>query len=77
MTTEHAAIRTSEVAQLLGVGPSSVKRWADLGYLGTPIRTPGGHRRYRARDVARLADHVELGADVLARLDAATRRRPV
>jgi MerR family transcriptional regulator, light-induced transcriptional regulator len=37
-------LTTQQAAALLGVGASSVKRWADQGLL-TCVRTPGGHRR--------------------------------
>ena len=40
----------SEVAQLLGVHPSTVSSWSDQGHL--PVhRTQGGHRRYRRSEV--------------------------
>ncbi len=51
---------TQEAAKLLGVGPSSVKRWADDGRLPS-IKTPGGHRRFRARDVESLREHLAPG----------------
>ena len=35
-----------EVADLFGVDPKTVTRWAKAGKL-TSIRTLGGHRRYR------------------------------
>jgi excisionase family DNA binding protein len=38
-------LSTNEAAHLLGVGPSSVKRWADEGLLPC-VRTAGGHRRF-------------------------------
>jgi len=40
----------SEAAQQLGVHPSTVRAWADHGYLPTQ-RTQGGHRRFRRSDV--------------------------
>ncbi len=46
-------LSTREAAELLGVGPSTVKRWADEGVLNC-LRTTGGHRRFRASDVERL-----------------------
>ncbi len=51
----------AEVAVLFGVDPRTVTLWANRGQL-TPVRTPGGHRRYRDAEVAAL----------LAGTDAAT-----
>lgn len=44
-----------EVAELFGVDPKTVSRWADAGKLEA-MRTLGGHRRYRAREVHALLD---------------------
>lgn len=44
-------ISTREVARVLGVSEATVKRWADAHVL-THIRTPGGHRKFRLRDIA-------------------------
>lgn len=41
---------TREAAAFLGVGTSSVKRWADDGVL-TCVKTPGGHRRFPRTEV--------------------------
>ena len=43
----------AEVAQLFGVGPKTVTRWARAGKLNA-VRTLGGHRRYRASEVRAL-----------------------
>jgi excisionase family DNA binding protein len=43
-------LSTRQVAQLLGVGEATVKRWADAGDIEC-FRTPGGHRKFRLRDV--------------------------
>jgi excisionase family DNA binding protein len=43
----------SEVAALFRVDPKTVTRWAKAGKL-TPIRTLGGHRRYRRSEVQLL-----------------------
>jgi excisionase family DNA binding protein len=41
----------SEASELLGVHPSTLRRWADSG--GIPcLRTPGGHRRFQATDLS-------------------------
>lgn len=42
-----------EVAQRFGVNAKTVLRWANLGRLH-PIRTLGGHRRYRETEIAAL-----------------------
>src|SRR5256884_3636133 len=43
-------LATRRVATLLGVGEATVKRWADAGEIDC-FRTPGGHRKFRLRDV--------------------------
>ena len=46
-------LRLGEAAAELGVSPNTLRRWSDLGKL-TCYRSPGGHRRYRRRDVEAL-----------------------
>ena len=48
-----ALITTRAAAALLGVGTTSIKRWADDGTLAC-VRTAGGHRRFLRGDVLRL-----------------------
>jgi len=43
-------LSTRQVATLLGVGGSSVKRWADRGLLAC-VKTAGGHRRFEREAV--------------------------
>ena len=43
----------TQVAQLFGVNPRTVTRWANSGRLGF-IRTPGGHRRFRRSEITAL-----------------------
>lgn len=43
-------LTTREAADMLGVGTSSVKRWADEGVLPC-VKTPGGHRRFPVSDI--------------------------
>lgn len=48
MTSEWLSL--SEVAELLGVHPSTVRLWSDKGTL--PVhKTQGGHRRYRRGEI--------------------------
>ena len=39
-----------EVALMFRVDPKTVTRWASAGRIGS-IRTPGGHRRFRAAEI--------------------------
>ena len=52
--------RMGEAANLLGVSPDTVRRWADAGRLATE-RTGGGHRTVAGTELARLAQ--ELAAE--------------
>ncbi len=53
-------LTTKEVARLCRVSDATVKRWEDAGLLKSE-RTNGGHRRFRAEDVARFQQKQELG----------------
>ena len=49
-----------EVAELLGVHPSTVRNWADQGHL--PVyRTRGRHRRFKQQDVELWAQSQRAG----------------
>lgn len=52
-------LTTREAAILLGVGTTSIKRWADAGLLQC-VKTPGGHRRYSRASVEALIGQTEL-----------------
>ena len=56
-------LRAGEVAVLLQVSRRTVAAWAAAGRLPF-IETPGGHRRFRASEVARIIDglYVNPGA---------------
>jgi excisionase family DNA binding protein len=65
-------LRPREVADIFGVRTSTIAQWAREGKL-TPLRTPGGHRRYTRSDVeealaARADAAVRLVAEEAARL---------
>jgi len=46
---------SKQVAGLLGVNESSVKRWADNGMLSC-YKTPGGHRKFRENDILQFSN---------------------
>ena len=52
MIVENAErlLTPGEVALMFRVDPKTVTRWASAGRIGS-IRTPGGHRRFRASEV--------------------------
>ena len=52
--TVEELLTPAEVALMLRVDPKTVTRWAKAGKLSS-IRTPGGHRRYRASEVRAFA----------------------
>jgi len=43
--------RTAEAAKLLGVHPSTLRRWDKEGVLTPSYRTPSGERRYTDEDL--------------------------
>jgi len=55
-------LTTTEVAQLIGVGEATVKRWAEKGAIHSE-RTVGGHRRFRLEDVARFVRNRTPGGE--------------
>lgn len=56
----NETMTTREVADLLGVGVSSVKRWTDEGRLEC-LRTAGGHRRFETSEVERFRRETSRG----------------
>jgi excisionase family DNA binding protein len=50
-------LHTAEVAAILQVSPKTVSRWATEGKLPF-LKTLGGHRRYPASEIRRLAEEL-------------------
>jgi excisionase family DNA binding protein len=76
---ELNGLTTKEVARLCRVSDATVKRWEEAGLLKSE-RTSGGHRRFRAEEVARFQRDQNIGlkqarGDESAR--AALRRRRI
>jgi diguanylate cyclase (GGDEF)-like protein/excisionase family DNA binding protein len=53
--TPQRWLRVQKAADLLGVSPSTVRRWADSGRIDCR-RTPSGQRRFLVRDLERAVD---------------------
>lgn len=45
-----------QAAQYLGVAQSTIRKWTDSGRVPA-FKTPGGHRRFRRRDLDAFLDH--------------------
>jgi len=70
-------LTSAQKARELGVGVSSVKRWADEGKLEFVV-TPGGHRRFRsAAAPPPLSDHPKAATGVAALLNISDRLRQI
>ena len=52
-TTDSEWLSIHDACSLLGVDPSTLRRWSDSGKVPV-FRTPGGHRRYVEADLRRL-----------------------
>jgi len=58
MTRPDVNITTAELAALIPVDPSTVRRWVETGKLTPAVITPGGHYRFNREDALR-----QLAAD--------------
>jgi excisionase family DNA binding protein len=59
-STSDLLLTPREVADILGVSATTVRRWARTGALEPSVRTPGGHRRYRRADILAFQDATTL-----------------
>lgn len=72
-------LTSSEAAERLNVGPSSIKRWAQSGQLKCEI-TAGGHRRFAREEVEAFARRRRIAAEPATRdalVDELLSDRPV
>jgi excisionase family DNA binding protein len=68
-STRHSPewVTLTEACRLLGVSPSTVRRWADTGVIRTFV-TPGGHRRFSRAGLEALLPVTPHGRPTLADL---------
>lgn len=64
---------TKELARLLDVSESTVKRWADAGLLKCR-KTIGGHRKFQQDDIKEFQSHCSLAAKTEIAEESASRR---
>ena len=50
---DQRLLTIGQAAELLGVHPLTIRNWSEKGTIRC-LRTPGGHRRYRLRDLQRV-----------------------
>lgn len=65
MERQSRFLGTADVARLLGVDPSTVKRWSDAGRLPC-CKTVGGHRRFTTGQVEQFIAAYHLEAIALS-----------
>jgi hypothetical protein len=70
-TSAELWLTVSEAARALGLSRTSLLSAEDAGLL-TPMRTPGGHRRYRPAELRRYLDRAGAGAGAMAQERAAS-----
>jgi excisionase family DNA binding protein len=58
--SEVKSLTTKEVARLCRVSDATVKRWEEAGQIKSE-RTSGGHRRFRAEEIAKFQRKFGLG----------------
>jgi excisionase family DNA binding protein len=54
-------LSSAEASEFLGVHPTTLRRWSDAGAVPC-FRTPGGHRRFRATDLAAWMESRQMTA---------------
>lgn len=59
MPSDLPYIRNKHVAEILGVDPKTVQRWARAGLL-PHTRTLGGHRRYNEAEIRAIAARLRV-----------------
>ena len=65
MQRKAVNITTRELAELIPVDPSTIRRWVEQGKLVPAVTTPGGHFRFdRDAALAQLAGVAELPASL-------------
>ncbi len=65
-------ISSRKAADILKVNESTIKRWADSGYLKC-FKSPGGHRKFKIEDIRDLATDYNLDTEIISPLNVDTK----
>jgi excisionase family DNA binding protein len=57
-TPTPLGLSSSQAARALGVSIGTIRRWSDLGYLGS-YRTPGGQRRFSPQQIEQFVSSLQ------------------
>jgi hypothetical protein len=57
-----APISIAQLSRLTGIPIATIRSWERRYDIVRPLRTPGGHRRYGPREVARMATFADAVA---------------
>lgn len=57
-----ASLTTTQLAEQLGVAPSTVRVWIWRGVMRPDARTPGGHARFRPSTVDKIRRRMRAAA---------------
>jgi excisionase family DNA binding protein len=63
MSRRKQFLSTADIARLMSIDVSTVKRWADSGKLQC-YKTVGGHRRFRSDQVQALMGQTATDSDI-------------
>jgi excisionase family DNA binding protein len=63
MSRRKQFLSTADIARLMSIDVSTVKRWADSGKLQC-YKTVGGHRRFRSDQVQALIGQTATDSDI-------------
>ena len=73
--SEPEWLTLGQAARYLGVAQSTIRKWTDVGRLPA-FKTPGGHRRYRRRDLDAFLERSQPGEPARERLILIVDRDP-
>ncbi len=62
--TGALGLTASQAAHALGVSIGTIRRWSDLGHLGS-YRTPGGQRRFSEAHIREFIDSLQREAEAI------------